>query len=261
MKRTTYQGVKFGAADITIDGEKGKLLQFFDPKTDEYIEFPMGDEDAQHIARLLTGGTHCHPDRRGSQDLRAGLPRLMKRSRLNRNKRLTRKKGLNPRSLTKYEAPRGGYDLDKSAAWHKQVVGPAVKKNPCLVCASQINIEGHHVIAKQEIKRIAKSGRWDFDREQDALWDARNGIPLCAVCHQRHETAFRRVPRRVLPAAALAFADELGVAHLIERYYPEEPVRDEPKEKTPSLRIRKYRGGGDAVENRDNDSDDRGEAG
>ena len=57
MKRTTYQGVQFGAADITIDGEKGKLLQFFDPKTDEYVEFPMSDQDAQHIARLLTGGT------------------------------------------------------------------------------------------------------------------------------------------------------------------------------------------------------------
>lgn len=56
MKRTMYQGVKFGATDIQIDGEKGKLLQFFDPKTEEYIEFPMADADAQHIARLLTGG-------------------------------------------------------------------------------------------------------------------------------------------------------------------------------------------------------------
>lgn len=57
MKRTTYQGVQFGAADIKIDGEGGKLLQFFDPKTDEYIEFPMSDGDAKHIARLLAGAT------------------------------------------------------------------------------------------------------------------------------------------------------------------------------------------------------------
>lgn len=56
MKRTMYQGVKFGAADIKIDGEDGKLLQFFDPKTEEYIEFPMADKDAKHIARLLSGG-------------------------------------------------------------------------------------------------------------------------------------------------------------------------------------------------------------
>lgn len=185
----------------------------------------------------------------------------MKRSRLRRNKRLTRKKGLNPRSLTKYESPKGGYDLDKSAAWHKEVVGPPLKKKPCVVCGSRINIEGHHVIAKQEIKRIARSGRWEFDREQDALWDVRNGIPLCDVCHQRHETAFKRVPRNVLPSAALDFAGEMGVDHLIERYYPEAEAPKSAKEKEPSLRIRHYRGGGDAVETRINDSDDRGEAG
>lgn len=56
MKRTMYQGVQFGAADIKIDGEDGKLLQFYDPKADEYIEFPMADKDAKHVARLLGGG-------------------------------------------------------------------------------------------------------------------------------------------------------------------------------------------------------------
>lgn len=168
---------------------------------------------------------------------------------------MVRKKGLNPRSLTKYEAPVGGYDLDKSGAWHTHVTGPTGKKNPCVVCGSRTNIEGHHVIAKQEIKRVARSGRWEFDREQDALWDVRNGIPLCDRCHQRHETAFKRVPRHLIPPAAVAFADELGVGYLIDRYYPE------VKRNSPSLRIRRYRAGGDAVETRDNDTDDRGEAG
>jgi len=56
MKRTVYQGVKFGAADISIDGEKGKLLQFFDEKANEYIEFPMSAEEAKQIASLLIGG-------------------------------------------------------------------------------------------------------------------------------------------------------------------------------------------------------------
>lgn len=55
MKRSVYQNVQFGVGDIKIDGENGKLLQFFDPKTEEYVEFPMADEDAKHIARLLTG--------------------------------------------------------------------------------------------------------------------------------------------------------------------------------------------------------------
>ena len=56
MKRMVYQGVKFGVGEIKIDGQNGKLLQFFDPKTEEYVEFPMAEADAQHIARLLTGG-------------------------------------------------------------------------------------------------------------------------------------------------------------------------------------------------------------
>ncbi len=61
MKRTVYQGVKFGAADISIDGEQGKLLQFFDEKANEYIEFPMSAEEAKQIASLLSGGNIVLP--------------------------------------------------------------------------------------------------------------------------------------------------------------------------------------------------------
>lgn len=73
MKRTVYQGVKFGVGDITIDGEKGRLLQFFDPKSDEYVEFPMAESDAQHIARLLTGGVVL-PDEKDTRTYGPGFP-------------------------------------------------------------------------------------------------------------------------------------------------------------------------------------------
>jgi hypothetical protein len=61
MKRTVYQGVKFGTGEITIDGEQGKLLQFFDEKANEYIEFPMSAEEAKQIASLLTSGNVVLP--------------------------------------------------------------------------------------------------------------------------------------------------------------------------------------------------------
>lgn len=57
MKRTSYQGVQFGVVEITLEGERGKLLQFYNPKTDEYIDFPMGEDDAKRMATLLMGGT------------------------------------------------------------------------------------------------------------------------------------------------------------------------------------------------------------
>lgn len=59
--------------------------------------------------------------------------------------------------------------------------------------------------------------------EQRALIaDERNLIWLCMPCHFRHENAFRRVPFAVLPQEALDFADEVGLSHLIDRYYPRE---------------------------------------
>lgn len=184
---------------------------------------------------------------------------MKRRSPLRRTKRLTRKKGLNPRAATRSE--QGNYDLDKAAAWHRVIVGvPKKKKNPCVQCGSRINIEGHHVVAKQEIKRVARSARWEFDREQDALWDVRNGMPLCSRCHQQHETAFRRVPRRLVPAAAVEFARELGVEHVIDRYYPDVDLRGNAEENYPSLRVQRFRNGDGVVEPPTNESD-RGEAG
>ena len=183
---------------------------------------------------------------------------MKRRSQLRRTKRLARKKGLNPRSATRSE--RGDYDLDKAAAWHRVIVGVPKKKNPCVQCGSRINIEGHHVVAKQEVKRVARSARWEFDQTQDALWDARNGMPLCSKCHQQHETAFKRVPRHLVPATALEFARELGVEHVIDRYYPEAASRINPKENYPSLRVERFRDGNRVVEP-PSDESDRGEAG
>lgn len=59
MKRTVYQGVKFGVQDVKIDDDDGqvdgKLLQFYHEKSDEHVEFPMSDAEAKTMADLLLG--------------------------------------------------------------------------------------------------------------------------------------------------------------------------------------------------------------
>ncbi len=150
----------------------------------------------------------------------------MKRRQQMKRTRLARKKGLNPTARTKVQGV-CGYDLDRAAKWHLYVTmspalndGPRTKRNPCVECGVLYNIEAHHIIAKQTIKKTAKTEGWDWDREQEAIWDNRNGIPLCSECHQRHEVAFKRVSRSNVPDAAVEFAAELGLGHLIDRYYP-----------------------------------------
>ncbi len=73
--------------------------------------------------------------------------------------------------------------------------------------------DAHHIIPQQSLK-------W---RNLHAhLWDARNGIPLSRRVHERHTTAVERIRRDQLPEAAHEFAAELGLEHLIDRYYPED---------------------------------------
>lgn len=49
MKRTVYQGVKFGVQDVKIDDDDGQV------DGDEHVEFPMSDAEAKTMADLLLG--------------------------------------------------------------------------------------------------------------------------------------------------------------------------------------------------------------
>lgn len=74
-------------------------------------------------------------------------------------------------------------------------------------------IDGHHVVAKQDLKRWGLHAR---------LWDIRNGIALCRYHHARHEAAMQRVPRELLPAVAWEFAEEINAEFVLDddRVYP-----------------------------------------
>ena len=100
--------------------------------------------------------------------------------------------------------------------WWEAVTGKG--KMPCAKCGSAWRIQGHHVIAKQELKRWARAHGVN---PSDLLWDPDCGMPLCEPCHDNHERAHERVPRHLVPPKAVAFAHRLGLDYVIERNYPE----------------------------------------
>lgn len=73
------------------------------------------------------------------------------------------------------------------------------------------NLEAHHVITQQQLRRHGYG---------DKLWDPRNGMALCTFHHTRHTLARERIPFELIPPAAVEFATELGLDWLLDRYYP-----------------------------------------
>lgn len=96
------------------------------------------------------------------------------------------------------------------------------KGKPCANCGSRLFVQAHHVLYKQHIRSIAQTAGID---PAPWMWDARNGLPICKVCHGRHHSAHPwTIPRGLLVVhspRAFQFARELGpvaVAHLRSSY-------------------------------------------
>ena len=59
------------------------------------------------------------------------------------------------------------------------------------------------------------------------LWDTRNGMCLCQSAHRQHDLAVARVPYRYLTSSHIAFARDMDLLYLLERYYPKEKIVEE----------------------------------
>lgn len=90
----------------------------------------------------------------------------------------------------------------------------AVLHDPCAACGDPAGWprpwDAHHVIAAQTLRQ----------HHPDHLYDPRNALSLCRRCHDMHTSAARRIPRSRLRPENEEFAAELGLTHLLERYYP-----------------------------------------
>lgn len=111
---------------------------------------------------------------------------------------------------------------EKELRERQQAFKDASRGKPCAVCGSRLFVESHHVVYKQVVRKIAESAGQDPD---EVMWDVRDALPVCTVCHARHHSGAARIPRPLLVAKApqaFQFARELGpvaIAH-IKRSYP-----------------------------------------
>jgi hypothetical protein len=109
-----------------------------------------------------------------------------------------------------------------------------VTRRGCVMCANEqlgddvkrgyaiqlAKLDAHHVIAKRHLKEEG------LDEFSPLMWDPLNGVCLCAYHHQRHEHAVQRLPRRLVPIAAVRWAIAIGLEWRLDREYP--PDSEQP---------------------------------
>lgn len=77
-------------------------------------------------------------------------------------------------------------------------------------------LQGHHVVEKEALKKLAKSRGLDLVQ---LLWDPRNGMAVRRSRHARHTNRFDPLPISSVPQSAWEFARELGIEWRIEQDY------------------------------------------
>ncbi len=116
---------------------------------------------------------------------------------------------------TKPKKARTVTEQQMSAAWRIDTL--AATGGRCKRCGSTDVVQAHHVVGQQQLKAMARTRGV---APALFLWDARNGMALCELCHTRHERAVARVPRALLSESNVAFASDLGFDWYLERVYP-----------------------------------------
>lgn len=113
-------------------------------------------------------------------------------------------------------------DHDARESWAR-----AARAKPCAVCGRVGDVEGHHILYQQWLLWAASQQGFEVER---VLWDQRNMLPLCRLCHGRHHSAFKRVEVGVLQTHAprvFQMAHELHLEYRLARTYPHEVVTGE----------------------------------
>jgi hypothetical protein len=84
-------------------------------------------------------------------------------------------------------------------------------------------LQACHVIPKQALKRRGWS---------DLIWLPESAFCGCERAHRRSDSGRERVPRSLLPARCIRFAKGLGLSHLIDRLYGEDPTPKKEKDQS-----------------------------
>ena len=75
-------------------------------------------------------------------------------------------------------------------------------------------LEAHHAIPKLALRNAVEEGYRD-----EALYDARNGLPLCRRSHELVSVGAMEIPVDMLPEQVFTMAQDWDVTWLLEREY------------------------------------------
>lgn len=147
---------------------------------------------------------------------------LRRRTPLKAKVGLTTKKALERRTRLRAKPKPKVDDAEREAMAE---FGRVRYSDTCAVCGrtklqarrAGTKLEAHHVVPKQKLKQVISAR----GLSRLLLWDKRWRLLVCGYpCHSNHTTAFKRIPRVVLPESALLLAKELGLTYVVEREYP-----------------------------------------
>lgn len=135
---------------------------------------------------------------------------LKRKTELSRKQPMSREPGANrPLSPGPRRAVAKKRSVYLSEAWWELVA----KGQPCIVCGRRGGIiDAHHVLPKKLLRSLGRD---------DLTMDPRNGIPVHRNRHDQHESGYLRLPRSILPPAAIEFAREIDQEWRLDKLYPE----------------------------------------
>lgn len=95
--------------------------------------------------------------------------------------------------------------------WKTRVLasGPCVVHGDPSEC--ELPMQAHHVLTSQSLRRHGF---------KHLIYETDNGVPACYKAHRQHHNRITPIRREQLPAAAIAFAEGVGLGWQITRYYP-----------------------------------------
>lgn len=151
----------------------------------------------------------------------------MKRTALKRKAPLKRSGRLKQTRKRKHASPAKDH-FDRTVL--QMVVLPDGEEKPtadCIVCGMRAQ-DAHHACPKSRLYDTARALNFNEDETAALVMDPRCGVPVCRLCHSRHESASQRIPRERLPDAVWEFAayvDRLvGTQALRQRLIAEYPA-------------------------------------